>query len=80
VDINGVIRRVDVPPDMPLLWVLRDKLGLVGTKFGCGKGLCGVCTVHVNGAAQRSFELPVASGRSVKVTEERPRLYGARVR
>ena len=46
-NINGMIRQVDVPPDMPLLWVLRDELGLVGTKFGCGKGLCGACTVHV---------------------------------
>jgi isoquinoline 1-oxidoreductase subunit alpha len=60
-DINGAIRQVDVPPDMPLLWVLRDELGLVGTKYGCGKGLCGACTVHVNGAAQRSCQLPVGS-------------------
>jgi len=60
-NINGAIRQVDVPPDMPLLWVLRDELRLVGTKFGCGKGFCGACTVHVNGAAQRSCQLPVAS-------------------
>jgi isoquinoline 1-oxidoreductase alpha subunit len=46
---------------MPLLWVLRDELGLMGTKFGCGKGLCGACTVHVDGAAQRSCQLPVES-------------------
>ncbi|TLZ24017.1 MAG: 2Fe-2S iron-sulfur cluster binding domain-containing protein, partial [Gammaproteobacteria bacterium] len=51
-NINGTIRRVAVPPDMPLLWVLRDELGLVGTKYGCGKGLCGACTVHVDGAAR----------------------------
>src|SRR5262245_13622957 len=60
-NINGVTREVDVPGDMPLLWVLRDELGLVGTKFGCGKGLCGACTVHVEGAAQRSCQLPVES-------------------
>lgn len=59
--INGTIRQVDVPPDMPLLWVLRDELGLVGTKYGCGKGLCGACTVHVNGAARRSCQVPVGS-------------------
>jgi isoquinoline 1-oxidoreductase subunit alpha len=58
-DINDAIRQADVPADMPLLWVLRDELGLLGTKFGCGKGLCGACTVHVNGAAQRSCQLPV---------------------
>jgi len=66
-NINGVIREVDVPRDMPLLWVLRDELGLVGTKFGCGKGLCGACTVHVNGAAQRSCQLPVASLGNAKI-------------
>jgi isoquinoline 1-oxidoreductase subunit alpha len=59
--INGDIREVDVPREMPLLWVLRDELGLVGTKYGCGKGFCGSCTVHVNGAAQRSCLLPVGS-------------------
>jgi isoquinoline 1-oxidoreductase subunit alpha len=58
-NINGAVRQVDVPSEMPLLWVLRDELGLVGTKFGCGKGLCGACTVHVDGAAQRSCQLPV---------------------
>ena len=60
-NINGVTREVDVPRDMPLLWVLRDALGLIGTKFGCGKGLCGACTVHVDGAAQHSCQLPVES-------------------
>jgi isoquinoline 1-oxidoreductase subunit alpha len=60
-NINGVTREVDVPRNMPLLWVLRDELGLVGTKYGCGKGLCGACTVHVDGAAQRSCLLPVES-------------------
>jgi isoquinoline 1-oxidoreductase alpha subunit len=58
-NINGETREVDVPRDMPLLWVLRDELGLVGTKYGCGRGLCGACTVHVDGAAQRSCQLPV---------------------
>ena len=58
-DVNGAIREVDVPPEMPLLWVLRDELGLVGAKYGCGAGLCGACTVHVDGAAQRSCQLPV---------------------
>src|SRR5579863_8766569 len=59
-NINGVVRQVDVPADMPLLWVLRDELGLVGTKFGCGKGICGACTVHVDGTAQRSCQLAVS--------------------
>jgi isoquinoline 1-oxidoreductase subunit alpha len=60
-NINGTVRRADVPPEMPLLWVLRDELGLVGTKFGCGKGLCGACTVHVDGAAKRSCQLQVGN-------------------
>jgi isoquinoline 1-oxidoreductase subunit alpha len=58
--INGKIRQVDVDPDMPLLWVLRDVLDMTGTKYGCGKALCGACTVHVDGAATRSCVLPVA--------------------
>ncbi|MGH8138182.1 MAG: (2Fe-2S)-binding protein [Steroidobacteraceae bacterium] len=66
-NINGAIRHVDVPSDMPLLWVLRGELGLVGTKFGCGKGLCGACTVHVNGAAQRSCQLPVGRVGDAKI-------------
>lgn len=66
-DINGTIHEVDVPPEMPLLWVLRNELGLAGTKFGCGKGLCGACTVHVDGAAQRSCLLPVGSLRHAKI-------------
>jgi isoquinoline 1-oxidoreductase subunit alpha len=60
-DINGTVHQVDVPPDMPLLWVLRNELGLAGTKYGCGRGLCGACTVHVDGAAQRSCQLTVGS-------------------
>jgi len=66
-NINGAIRQVDVPGDMPLLWVLRNELGLVGTKFGCGKGLCGACTVHVDGAAQRSCQLQVRSMGKAKI-------------
>ncbi len=59
--INGEVRNADAPPDMPLLWVLRDILGLTGTKFGCGIAQCGACTVHIDGAPVRSCLLPVAS-------------------
>ncbi|THD81725.1 MAG: (2Fe-2S)-binding protein [Phenylobacterium sp.] len=59
--INGELRTVDVPPDMPLLWVLRDVLRMTGTKFGCGIAQCGACTVHVDGKAIRSCLLPVGS-------------------
>ena len=59
--INGEKREVDVPPDMPLLWVLRDVLGMTGTKFGCGLGLCGACTVHLSGTAIRSCITPVSA-------------------
>ena len=57
--VNGQKHQIDVPPDMPLLWVLRDELGLVGTKFGCGVAACGACTVHVGGQAVRSCVTPV---------------------
>lgn len=66
--VNGERRAVDVAPDTPLLWVLRDALGLVGTKFGCGQALCGACTVHVNGRARRSCTLPVAQLGAAAVT------------
>ena len=66
--INGEPRSVDVPPDMPLLWVLRDVVGLTGTKFGCGIAQCGACTVHVDGAALRSCQLPVGSVGDRKIT------------
>jgi len=59
--VNGESRTVDVPADMPLLWVLRDVLGLTGTKFGCGIAQCGACTVHVAGAPVRSCQLPVGA-------------------
>ncbi len=59
--VNGVSKSVDVPADMPLLWVLRDVLGLTGTKFGCGIAQCGACTVHMDGNAVRSCVLPVGS-------------------
>jgi isoquinoline 1-oxidoreductase alpha subunit len=57
--INGEKRDVDAPPDMPLLWMLRDLLGMTGTKFGCGIAQCGACTVHLDGVAVRSCQLPV---------------------
>ena len=59
--VNGQSMTVDAAPDTPLLWILRDHLNLVGTKFGCGMGLCGACTVHVNGEAVRSCQLPVST-------------------
>ena len=58
--VNGQARMVDVEPDMPLLWVLRDHLGLRGTKYGCGISVCGACTVHLDGTAVRSCTLPVS--------------------
>ena len=66
--VNGVERAVDVDPDMPLLWVLRDILGLTGTKFGCGAGLCGACTVHFDGEAQRSCITPVGRAAGHQIT------------
>jgi isoquinoline 1-oxidoreductase subunit alpha len=57
--VNGQGYEVDVPPEMPLLWVLRDVIGLTGTKYGCGIAQCGACTVHVDGVAMRSCSLPV---------------------
>jgi len=68
VNINGETRELDVPGEMPLLWALRNELGMVGTKFGCGAGLCGACTVQVDGVAQRSCSLPVESIGEGKVT------------
>ncbi|NQZ02547.1 MAG: (2Fe-2S)-binding protein [Bdellovibrionales bacterium] len=69
--LNGEEVSVDVPPDTPLLWVIREELGLTGTKFGCGKGLCGACTIHMDGQATRTCVLPVvaATGRQVTTIE-----------
>jgi len=59
--INGRTHDLDVAPDMPLLWVIRDAAGLAGTKYGCGKALCGACTVHIDGSPVRSCSIPAAS-------------------
>ncbi|WP_322053923.1 (2Fe-2S)-binding protein [Paraburkholderia bannensis] len=66
--INGETHTIDAPPDMPLLWVLRDIIGLTGTKFGCGIAQCGACTVHLDGEATRSCVLPVAALEGRKIT------------
>ena len=69
--LNGASVSLDVPPEMPLLWALREQVGLTGTKFGCGIGACGACTVHLDGTAVRSCSVPVGSvvGRSVTTIE-----------
>ncbi|MFY7916494.1 MAG: (2Fe-2S)-binding protein [Rubrivivax sp.] len=67
-NVNARARAVDVPADMPLLWVLRDELQRCGSKFGCGKGLCGACTVHVDGQPVRSCQQPVSSVAGRKIT------------
>ena len=66
-NINGRSQQVDVEPEMPLLWVLRDVLGMTGTKFGCGIAQCGSCTVHVNGEPMRSCSLPVSAAAGKRV-------------
>lgn len=68
VTINGETREVDAPEDMPLLWVLRQELGMTGTKFGCGIGMCGACTVHVDGQATRSCSMPISALAGKEVT------------
>jgi len=66
--VNGVRHQLDVEAEMPLLWVLRDELGLTGTKFGCGVSSCGACTVHVDGTAERSCTLPVGDVDGAHIT------------
>jgi isoquinoline 1-oxidoreductase alpha subunit len=66
--INGHPQQVDVDPDTPLLWVLRDTLGLTGTRYGCGIAQCGACTVHVDGVATRSCSVPVSSAEGAQIT------------
>lgn len=66
--VNGKARRFEGDPEMPLLWFLRDELQLTGTKFGCGLGLCGACTVHVNGEAARSCSTPMSDVAGKKIT------------
>jgi isoquinoline 1-oxidoreductase subunit alpha len=65
--VNGQEHKVDVSPDMPLLWVLRDVVGLTGTKYGCGMALCGACTVHLDGEPVRSCVLPVSAAEGKKI-------------
>ncbi len=69
--VNGTQHKLDVEPDTPLLWAIRDTLGLTGTKYGCGMSLCGSCTVHVDGVAMRSCALPVSAlnGKSITTIE-----------
>jgi isoquinoline 1-oxidoreductase subunit alpha len=67
-NVNGRTASVDVAADTPLLWVLRDSMNLKGTKFGCGAGLCGACTVHVNGVATRACQTPVTTAVGKKIT------------
>jgi isoquinoline 1-oxidoreductase alpha subunit len=67
-DVNGTVREVEAPEDMPLLWVLRDLLGYTGVKFGCGMAQCGACTVHIDGKAERSCITPASAVGTRKVT------------
>jgi isoquinoline 1-oxidoreductase subunit alpha len=67
-NVNGKPHDVDVPTDMPLLWILRDVLGMTGTKFGCGKGLCGACTIHIDGKPARSCITPVSAAAGKRIT------------
>ena len=67
-NVNGKTRQLDVPADMPLLWTLRDVLAMTGTKFGCGAGLCGACTIHLNGQPTRSCITPVSAATGKRIT------------
>ena len=66
--VNGTVREVDVDPDTPLLWVIREQLGLTGTKYGCGIAQCGACTVHMDGVAMRSCSVPVSAAEGKPIT------------
>ncbi len=66
--INGASHEIDADPDMPLLWVLRDRLGMNGTKFGCGVALCGACTVHLDGSPRRACVMPIAAAVGKEIT------------
>lgn len=68
IKLNGEVKTFDVDPDTPLLWVVRDEIGLTGTKFGCGMGLCGACTVHLNGQAIRSCVMPISAVAGQEIT------------
>ena len=68
ITVNGTRHQLDIEPQTPLLWVLRDEIGLTGTKFGCGIAQCGACTVHVNGEAVRSCSLPIGSLDNAEIT------------
>ncbi|HSG60327.1 MAG TPA: (2Fe-2S)-binding protein [Pseudomonadales bacterium] len=76
-NINQQMVTVDVDPDTPMLWVLRDALDMVGTKFGCGAGACGACTVHMNGSAIRSCQLPVSAVEDAAITTIEGLAYNA---
>ena len=67
-EVNGKKYEVEASSDVPLLWVLREHLGLTGTKYGCGKSLCGACTVHINGKAERSCQIPVRDALGKRIT------------
>ena len=67
-NVNGAMREIDVEPDTPLLWAIREQVGLTGTKYGCGIAQCGACTVHINGVATRSCQVPVGSVGAKQIT------------
>ncbi|MFK7864845.1 MAG: (2Fe-2S)-binding protein [Pseudohongiellaceae bacterium] len=75
--VNGVEQELDIEPEMPLLWAIRDELGMTGTKFGCGIASCGACTVHVNGSAVRSCVLPVSAIEGQEITTIEGLAYAA---
>jgi isoquinoline 1-oxidoreductase alpha subunit len=68
INVNGITRRVDVDADTAVLWVLRDVLGMTGTKFGCGRALCGACTIHLDGAPVRSCVTPISAAAGKRIT------------